>query len=203
MTEDIVNDTVNSIMSKSASQPNETHKLKKATGLVKKSPAKKFAETFFAEDVDTFKKAFVRELLIPGIKDLIFTSIQRLFYNGGRSQVPGAFTSFGSSLVRDYVPNTNYNGISSAKSNTVTNKFDFSDLIFRDMAAARDFVNELRSSIAHYGQLSVRELYDTLDKVDGIDITDSYYGWYNLDNVTIHAVKTGFQVMLPQPVQLK
>ena len=204
MDENTVNDTINNIVGASGSEKKEKQKLKKPDGLVKKSPVKKFTETFFAEDLNTFKRAFFKDLLIPGIKDLIFSSIQRLFYNGGPRSAPGAFSSYGSNLVRDYTQNVNYNAVSSSnRANANTKKFDFSDLIFRDMPAARDFQNEMKLQIAQEGKLFVSELYDALDKVGGLDITDNYYGWYSLDGSYIQPVPTGFLLVLPQPVQIK
>lgn len=178
------------------------HKLQKPTGLVKKSPVEKFADTFFAEDFVSFKHWFINELLIKGVKDLIFSSIQRLFYKSDNN-IPGTFVSYGSSLVRDYVPSNtvNYNAVFKSGAKTQY-KFDFSDLIFRDMPAARDFLNALKANIAQYGKVSVSELYDALDKTGGLDISDSYYGWYNLDAARIIAVQRGFRIDLPQPVQL-
>lgn len=185
-------------------EPVSEHHMKKVGGLVKKSAGRKIAEAFFDEDLDDFKKTFFKDMLRPALKDFAFSIIQRLFYGGGPKVNSGGFINLGSSLVRDYTPTqrTNYNNPQTTAVSQPKGKFDFSDLIFRDMAAARDLVNEMNSTIAHQGYVSVAELYDSLDKIGYLDITDNYWGWFSLQGHQIRPVKTGYQVLLPQPVPL-
>ena len=199
-------DAVNSIASQvpgADTQSNETaHKMKKVSGLVPKSAGRKIAEAFFDEDLDLFKKTFFKDMVRPALKDFAFSVIQRLFYGGGPKVNSGSFINLGSSLVRDYVPTSQITNYSKPVVNVPRNKFDFSDLVFRDMAAAKNLINEMNTTIAYQGYVSVADLYDSLDKIGHLDITDNNWGWYNLAGNQIHPVRTGYQVILPQPVPL-
>lgn len=209
MADNSINDAVNSITSQIPGAAKETkpaRHMKKVGGLVEKSPGRKIAEAFFDEDLDEFKKSFFKDMVRPAMRDFVFSIIQRLFYGGGPRVNSGNFINLGSSLVRDYVPNqsgyTNYQNIGQKAAPAKTGKFDFSDLIFRDMASAKDLINEMNATIAYQGYVTVTDLYDSLDKIGYLDVTDNYWGWYNLANAQIRPVKTGYQVLLPQPVQI-
>lgn len=185
-------------------EPVKEYHMEKVGGLVKKSAGRKIAEAFFDEDLDDFKKTFFKDMLRPALKDFAFSIIQRLFYGGGPKVNSGGFINLGSSLVRDYTPSqrTNYNNPQSTAISQSNGKFDFSDLIFTDLPYARNLVNKMNATIASQGYVSVSDLYDSLDKIDGLDITDNYWGWYSLQGHQIRPVKSGYRVFLPQPVQL-
>lgn len=207
MADDLIKDTVDILTGQSNKNPpaKPVHAMKKVNGLVEKSAGRKFAEAFFDEDLDEFKKSFFKDMVRPALKDFVFSVIQRLWYGGGPKVNSGGFINLGSSLVRDYTPTqqTNYNNPKAASApSQPKGKFDFSDLIFRDMASARDLVNEMNATIAYQGYVSVADLYDSLDKTLYMDITDNYWGWFSLQGHQIRPVKSGYQVLLPRPVQI-
>lgn len=211
MIDDLVRSEINRVSGET--QP-QTRPIKKVNGFVsnpKKSPMRKFADVFIAEDLGTVKESLVQELIVPTIRnfivDILVGGVEKLFLGEGRSRGYSERT-FTNSLVRS-ITTTPYNDYSAksrqpAQSERVL-RFSFRDVVMRDRASAQDLLDTLRHAIATYGNVSVAELYDALDCTEeaGADYMDNKWGWTNLDNVPIKRVASGYWLDLPKPVSLK
>lgn len=191
------------------------HSLKKVAGFVAKkrrSPFKTFASVFFEEDLPTVKESLIKEVIIPTIKDfmadIFIGGIERTLYGGSSRRKSDRGYSNGlvrSSLdgYRDYTRNSVRRRSEEKERDERAEKFSFEDVVMRDRASAQDLLDTLKAAITKYGNVSVSELYDTLDVTENVNFTDNYYGWTDLSAAQIRRVRNGYWIDLPKPVSLK
>ena len=193
----------------------EKHALKKIDGYageLKRSAWRKFKDTFFEEDLPSVKKDIIKDIAIPAIKDLIadifIGGIERtLFGTGVRSsrRLRTGYSQLARRIAQPSYASYYDNRRQPARESEVPFDEDettFKNIVLRDRAAATDLLETLREAIRDYGNVSVAELYEAVDK-ESLNFTDNYLGWTNLDNVQIRRVSTGYWLDLPKPVQLQ
>lgn len=190
----------------------ERHVIKKVGGFVKKkSPWKRFKDNFIEEDFPTVTKGLYNEFVRPTIKgfmaDLVVGWAERTFGVGSYAR-KAVRRSVADSLVRDSL---DYSSLSRDRVRRLSDsqarrdeakKFNLDDIVMRDRASAQDLLDTLRETIREYGQVSVGELYDILDRTDS-DFTDNYYGWTDLNEVPIRRTATGYRLVLPEVKPLR
>lgn len=212
MIEDIVRSEIRRVTG-SGENERPKYNIGKVSGFVtKKSPWKKFTDTFFEEDLETVKKSLVREVIVPTIKgflaDIFIGGIERTLYGSSGRGVNNGGRTFSNSLVRT-ITTSQHDYTSHSKGAAVIDeterKFTFKDVVMSNRSSAQHLLDTLRQAIIDHHSVSVAELYDALDATDeaGMDYTDNYWGWTNLDNVQIKRVSNGYWLDLPKPVSLK
>ena len=172
----------------------------------KPSLAKKFSETFIADDISNIGNYLLFDVLVPALKDTIVNfvtnGINAVIYGDTRPRQSRFNQPYGNRSYTSYSsysrPNTRPEGSFSRRSEIrysqekepiVESRYD-ADLV----------LEELNNCICEYDQATVGDLYDLLG-FDS-DHTDYKWGWSDLSGATVRKVPGGWLIDLPRPQRL-
>ena len=172
----------------------------------KPSLAKKFGETFIAEDVTSVKDYLFFDVLVPAIKDTIVNFVT----NGINAVIYGDTRQRQSRFNQPYGnrPYTSYSSYS-RQSRPVEGSFrpgremrysQEKEPIVESRYDADLVLEELNNCICEYDQATVGDLYDLLGFDP--DHTDYKWGWTDLSSATVRKVPGGWLIDLPRPQRL-
>lgn len=186
-----------------AQKETEERKVEKViTGVAKtkkKSEARKFTDIFVSEDLHSIRDYFVFDVLIPGIKDIIFDaltgSVKRAFW-GDRGSSSGK--------KRPTVDRVSYGRYYDSPRDRrdrgdirTRNRFDYDDILFDNYADADAVLSALEDVIDRYGMAKVSDLYEFSDiSTNNYQVTK--YGWTDLHNAKIVRGRDGYVINLPR-----
>ena len=176
--------------SKSAS-PEKRKAEKVVSGKVTAKPKgefAKFVETFFVEDIRKVKDYLVKDVVIPTIKDTIWTVIAR----GSERMLYG---EAGHAPKNSKLPYVNYNGL--------FKQYSVDNIILEDRGDAERVLETMKAYIADYGAVSISELYEFIGEPIG-DFATTRWGWRSLNTAGIMRTSNGgYKLDLPRAVSLK
>lgn len=191
---------------KSKTEPKEERqKLEKVVkGTVKtkkKSELHKFADIFISEDVQNVKSYVFMDLIVPGIKKILFDIITDgadMFLFGGhgrhKKNTPSSSVSYRSYYDqrddRKYTDNR-------PKSRT---RYEREDIILDSRGEAEEVLERMSELIDTYGMVTVADLYDLIGK--SCEYTDNKYGWTNIRNAEAVRVRDGYMLKLPKALPI-
>lgn len=164
----------------------------------------KFAETFFAEDIRKVKDYLIKDVLIPTIKDTIWTVIAR----GSERMLYG---EAGHTPKNSKLPHVNYGGLfkpnasqtSSSGSSSSNNQYSVDNIILEDRGDAERVLEAMKAYIAKYGAVSISELYEFIGEPIG-EYTTTRWGWRSLNTAGIMRTSNGgYKLDLPRAIPLK
>lgn len=163
----------------------------------------KFAETFLAEDIHKVKDYVVKDLIIPTVKDTIWTIIAR----GSERLI---FGEAGHTPKNSKLPFINYNGLfkSSAPAQVPTvnssgSQYSVDNIILEDRGDAEKVLTAMNAYIAEYGEVSIHTLYEMLGEPIS-DFMSTRWGWRSLNTAGImRTTNGGYKLDLPRPQSLK
>lgn len=167
-----------------------------------KSGLAKFVETFFAEDIHKVKDYIVKDVIMPTIKDTIWTVIAR----GSERMLYG---EAGHAPKNSKLPFINYNGL--FKTNTVPtpstpstgSQYSVDNIILEERGDAEKVLTAMNAHIAEYGEVSIATLYEFIGEPIG-DFMSTRWGWRSLNTAGIMRTSNGgYKLDLPRPVSLK
>lgn len=165
---------------------------------------KRFVKTFFNEDIKDVKKYLFFDVLIPAIKDTLYSLIS----NGASMIFYGDVKPKGKASNRNYDPNRanrieRSERISSYSPNgrrRIMNDFD--DIVLDSRADCERVLDAMREAIYTYGQVTVADLYDLVGMSS--EFTDNKWGWVDLATCGYSRRRDGSYVLdLPKVVDLK
>ena len=162
----------------------------------------KFADTFIAGDIRKVKDYLIKDVLVPTIKDTIWTVIakgsERLLYGEAghapkKSKLP--YLDYNSL----FKPNTAQPQVSSQ-----TNPLHSIDNIFLDDEEdAKKVLATMHAYIAEYGSVSVSELHEFIGEPIG-DFTSTHWGWRSINTATYAPTGDGrYKLILPRAMSIK
>ncbi len=168
-----------------------------------KSGVAKFFETFLAEDFRKVTDYVYKDIVMPTIKDTIWTVIAR----GSERLI---FGETGHSPKNSKLPFINYNGLfkSNAPTQTPTvnsssSQYSVDNIILEDRGDAEKVLTAMNAYIAEYGEVSISTLYDMIGEPIG-DFMCTRWGWRSLNTAGIMRTSNGgYKLDLPRPVSLK
>jgi hypothetical protein len=180
----------------------------------KKSMAKRFRETFVAEDGMTIRDYVLEDILIPAFRDLIYDvtigSVERaLFRDGrpanrgfrasGRSGLPGGGIRYdlaarGGALGRREEPH-------SSMSRRARAAHDFEEIIFPSRTDAEAVLTGLFDILEQYDAVKVSDLYELAGMSS--NFTDERYGWTDLRGSRPVRTRNGYLLDLPRTEHLE
>lgn len=168
--------------------------------LKKKSGVNKLANIFIAEDVSNVKDYIINEVVIPTIRDTVwsvFTNALDMFlYGGGKNKKS---SNIGKVSYRQFYDSKPSN--TSRSNNAVVGGFSFDDVELDNRRDAEAVVDQLRDAIDVYGFARVADLYDLVG-VTGPH-TAMNYGWTNLRNAEVVRVRGGkYTIRLPRAIPI-
>ena len=162
----------------------------------------KFFDTFFAEDIHKVLDYIKKDVVIPTIRDTLWTVIAR----GSERMIYG---ETGHAPKNSKLPYVNYNGLfkqpsnQTSSANANTNQYSVDNIILEDRGDAERVLEAMKAYIAEYGAVSISELYEFIGEPIG-DFATTRWGWRSLNTAGIMRTSNGgYKLDLPRAVSLK
>lgn len=171
----------------------------------KKSGFSKFIGTFIGGDITDVVGHLIDDILAPGAVDLLddmaHSFVDGMIYRDD----PKGYSRSSGSRRRGGRGHTSYDRVSSkaSKHSTISRSegrrrsMNFDDLLFYDRRDAQDVLNSLREELEENGYdcVTVGDFYDKYEEACKVtikprDFNERKYGWEDLDDATIVAVRT-------------
>ena len=167
-----------------------------------KSGMTKFVETFFAEDIHKVMDYIKKDVIMPTIKDTIWTVIAR----GSERMLYG---EAGHSPKNSKLPFINYNGLfkssvpQTPSVNSSSTQYSVDNIILEDRGDAERVLTAMNAHISEFGEVSISTLYEFIGEPIG-DFMSTRWGWRSLNTAGIMRTSNGgYKLDLPRPVSLK
>lgn len=163
----------------------------------KTSLFKKVAESFLPEDVKDVKSWLFYDILLPGAKDLVWDTIETMFWGGKRSRSKrGGY--YDRTDYRSHYRRSSYSRNGNDDRGGYTNeRVDCRNVIVRHRDDAEAIVEQLRNRIRDTGSASTADLFDLID-VPG-KYTDNDWGWTDERDIGVRRVSSGFLIDVSEP----
>jgi len=164
---------------------------------------RRVASSIVEDSVENAKQRAFSEIVVPGIKTLIFDTFTEVLNivlfsdsrNGYRPRTGGPSRRGEKTSYRDYYDRRDSNRRGSGVEHRDI-PFDPDDIIVDTRAEAHMVLDEMDHIIDKYGQASVADFYDVVGVTS--DWTDCRYGWTSLRNASIKPVRDGFMLVMPR-----
>ncbi len=172
----------------------------------KPSLAKKFSDTFIAEDISDVMSYLFFDVLVPAVKDTIVNfvvnGINAVIYGDTRPRQSRFNQPYGN---RPYTSYSSYSRPSTRPEGSFSRRGEIrysqeKEPIVESRYDADLVLEELNNCICEYDQATVGDLYDLLG-FDS-DHTDYKWGWSDLSGATVRKVPGGWLIDLPRPQRL-
>lgn len=169
---------------------------------IKKEPlSRKFSNVFLSDTVDNVKSYIIFDVIVPGIRDLIYSMITNgsdmLIY--GRS---GGNKGSGGGSKRDY---TKFTRGSSGWSNNEPrrggnprDRHAYNDIIFDNRGDAREVLDCMSDILERFKMVSVADFYELAHAEECETYADRKYGWYDLSGADIARDRDGYRIIFPK-----
>ena len=160
----------------------------------KKSIFKKFTDIFIAEDMSSIKSYIISEILIPGCKRAIISTVEMMLngkgYSSNRRDRPVTTISY-----RDYYDKP------STKSEPVRNDYlDFEELIFAERGDAELVLDQMYDILREYKVVHVSDMFE-ISKQQA-PYTGNRYGWTDLTMARVVPVRGGYAIKMPKAMPI-
>ena len=162
----------------------------------------KLAGSFFAEDFKKVKEYILKDVILPTIKDTIWTTIAR----GSERMLYG---ESGHAPKNSKLGHINYGGMfkqmtqPSENSRNTNSQYNVDNIILEDRGDAERVLDAMKAYIAEYGYVSVADLYQFIGEPIG-EYTTTQWGWRSLNTAGIMRTSNGgYKLDLPKVVPLK
>jgi hypothetical protein len=187
-------------------QTTERQKLQKVVkGTVKtkkKSELHRMKDVFISEDVSNVKSYLLMDLIIPGVKKILFDIITDgadmvLFgkHGSSRKNTPSSSVSY-----RSYYDNRD-SGRYTDNRPKVKSRYEREDIILDSRGEAEEVLERMGELIDTYGMVTVADLYDLIGK--SCEYTDNKYGWTNIRNAeAVRCRDGGYMLKLPKALPI-
>ena len=162
----------------------------------------KFAETFFAEDIHKVKDYIIKDVIMPTIKDTVWTIIAR----GSERLI---FGETGHTPKNSKLPFVNYGGLFKSSPqqtpsvNSTSSQYSVDNIILEDRGDAEKVLTAMNAHISEFGEVSISTLYEFIGEPIG-DFMSTRWGWRSLNTAVIMRTSNGgYKLDLPRPMSLK
>ena len=175
----------------------------KGNGLVSAKPSflKRVKNAFVSEDGQDISDYFIFDIIVPGIKNAILDTLERVFFNGGSSSRRKG------SKKDDYYGRTSYSSYYKSSRDRdrrdrdrdkyeSSNDIDYRNIIVDSRENAEEIVSILRKDIEDHDSTSVARLIDCIGAV--APFTYNNYGWTDVRDICIKRVREGYLIDVPE-----
>ena len=167
-----------------------------------KSGLTKLFETFFAEDIHKVGNYLLKDVLLPTVKDTIWTMIAR----GSERMLYG---EAGHAPKNSKLPYINYNGLFKQPNNQIpsssstNSQYSVDNIILEDRGDAERVLAAMNAHISEFGEVSISTLYEFIGEPIG-DFMSTRWGWRSLNTAGIMRTSNGgYKLDLPRAISLK
>lgn len=176
--------------------------VKKGSVISTKKPlGQKFKDSFMGEDAKEVKDYLFFDVIVPGIKNAILSTISMLltgepYYDSRRSNIR---------RDRDRGSTYSYNSIYRNSSDRraserrrrdryyeVDDKIDYRHIILNERGDAEEVVHQMREIIRKNGYVTIAELFDLID-IPG-NFNDNNWGWDDERDIALRRVSSGYLI---------
>ena len=171
----------------------------------KKGFLEKVAGSFVSESFKDIMSYALYEIVIPGIKDGFFSTLEHMFYGGSSSssyrrsydsrrsssREHTNYSSYYKSSLRDEDRRDRRYGRDEEREKT-----DYRRIIVRTEKDARSIVDAMRDYIHDYDSVSVARLLDLIDEPG--KYTDNNWGWTRESDINYRRVRNGYLIDVPE-----
>lgn len=190
-----------------AEQPRLKQVATAETARRKRRIGSRLRETFFGGDARSAADHMVLEVIVPGIRDMMFdameTGLQRMIYGesrrGRRSSTP-TYSNLGH-VAYNRMSQPSARQSDQALSRKSRSKMDFQDLILQSRSEAEDVIDSMFDVLSRFEVISVADLYE----LTGVQSshTDNKWGWTSLQGARPRKLRDGGYLLdLPDPEPL-
>lgn len=169
----------------------------------KPSIGKRFRDNFLAEDAGSVWGYLTFDVVIPGIKNLMFEMVrdgfERLLWGDEKPRnrsTPAGYTSY-NSMYRSKGSARNGRSGRPDISRQARTTHDFSEIIIDSRGEAEEVIDRLIALVDDYGCATVQDLYDLVG-LSG-NYTDQKWGWNDLRTACVMSTRGGYILDLPRP----
>lgn len=178
--------------------------------MVKKNFLRQMWDDLVVSDLPTVTQTVKNNILIPGIKKLMFDIIlgaaTNAFYNGNRAAAPTqhfqtysnpSYSSPGQGYWQSQSQSQSNQYMQAAPQNATL----YNDILFTDVSAAQRVLDEMIARVDTYGMVTVADMFT----MAGVDIPNgnwmlTRWGWKNLIGSNVMPGPGGYVLNLPKPI---
>lgn len=170
--------------------------VKKSDVIVKKEPiSKKVKKAFISDDAKDVTSYILFDIIVPGIKDGIFATLERMFYGSSSGYSSRDRDTY---YGRDRVSYASYYKKRDSRERDRDrrddilerdDRVDYRHIVLKRREDAENIVRTLRDYIHDYDQVSVARLLDLIDEPGRY--TDNNYGWTRESDIGIKRTRGG------------
>lgn len=164
----------------------------------KRSGARKFADVFISEDIESVKSYIMSDVLIPAIKKTILDVVDTILYPGSDRRDRKKTNASNISYARCYDNRDDYRRAYDSRQVRVGYSYD--DIVLASRGDADEVLSRMDELLDSYPTVSVADLYDLIGKTG--NYTDNKYGWTNLSSASVVRVRDGYMLKLPKATML-
>jgi hypothetical protein len=170
---------------------------------------KRIKDTFLGgEDIQTVLENVVVDVVVPQVKDLMFdfvsTTVQRKLFGtsrpirtGNTSGNGGAKINYGGMFNGNSQQNPAGRAGQAEPAKTSRTSKAYENLVFDNRGDAESVIDALATAIDQYNVVTLSDLYEMIGHTG--KYTDEKYGWDTMVGATVHRVRDGFLLQLPEP----
>lgn len=168
----------------------------------KKNELSKFASSVFAEDISNIKSSIRDEVIIPSIKDILWSvftnSIDMLIY--GNTRPNNNRYGGGGGMFRDYRDYAGRSGSRPIARHDERPRDDFEDIWFERRGDAELVLSRMHAMLREYKVVSVGDMYDLAGRVP--PHTAYRWGWTNLQDSYVTHNRGGYVIKTTRPIEI-
>ena len=170
-----------------------------------KSLFKKITDTFSAGNIHDARDYVIRDVLIPGLLDILYDGITR-----GVGRI--IYGEKGSSVRNNNGRGVNYNGIRrlsdgetlrrTKNETSVVGVYDYNEIELETKADADRLLDSMCEYLEIHDIISVADMYSMANYKSG-DYTDNNWGWDSLAGSHVKRTSDGWTLVLPRVKSIK
>lgn len=194
----------NSKLNKPDAKPEKEPMTAVANGVItdrKNGVFKRVIKMFIAEDVHDIGRYLLEDVMVPGIKMAVISSLDRLFFARGSSGYSPYYRPYDYANKGRQTHSAYYYGAKSSQPQAPSaadlprSPSGLKYITYLTRSDADGVLNEMNARILQYGEVTVRDYYEA-SNVDS-DFTDENWGWKSLRGAHCYPVKGGYALELP------
>lgn len=149
----------------------------------KKSEVHKFADIFFAEDINAVKGYIVYDVMIPALKKMIQETVDIFLYGEKGKSRDHNTRAYSSNSRASYEKYYDKDRRDDREPNRAKAGFQFDDILFDTRGDAEAVLREMEELLDRFRVASVMDLYSAAGLT--CDYTYNKYGWSDLRNAEV------------------
>lgn len=168
---------------------------------VKKTWLSRFMDSFISEDAKDIGDYILNDLIIPGIKDTVLSTIERAFgYSGDRRYRSDKRDDRERTSYSSYYRSNSRRDEPKRRRMEEDEKVDYRNIVLRNREDAEDIADKMNYYIHEYDSVSVAMLFDLIDMPGRY--TDNNWGWTREGDIRVRRVRNGYLIDVPEAIYI-